>query len=179
MAGMHFDNNFTPEHALVISLKSGTTPTTAWVDYSDLVADANDYWGELQDLGTSYGYISNSVAQLGFYDQYPAGIDLSVTGTFATGMELSLKLTALGGEGDMCRVQSIIINGDGSWSANQSLPATHGDTNAYATSGTTGSKNYNLVPGSQNLLLGIPEPGVAGAVAGLLLLWRRRIGVSG
>jgi len=179
MAGLHFDGNFTPEHALIISLKPGATPTTAWVDYSDLVADANDYWGELQDLGSSYGYISNSVAQLGFYDQYPAGTDLSVTGTFDTGMELSLKLTALGGDGEMCRVQAIIVNGDGSWSANQSLPSTHGDTNVYAISGTTGSKRYNLVPRQQNLLLGIPEPGVLLSLSGLLALWLRRVLVEG
>lgn len=168
MAGMHFDADFTPEHALVIAL-SASEPV-AWVDYSDLVTDENDYWGELQNLDTSYGYISNSVAQLGFYNQYPAGTDLAVTGTFDTGMELSVQLSALGGEGTMCRIQTIIINGDGSWSADQSLLPIHNDTNLYAVSGLSSTKRYNLVAGPQNILLGIPEPGVLFPAAAWLLL---------
>jgi hypothetical protein len=172
MAGLYFDDGFTPEHALVIALSS--SEPIAWVDYSDLVADANVYWGELQNLDTSYGYISNSTAQLGFYNQYSAGTDLSVTGTFATGMELSLKLTALGGEGTMCRIQAIVINGDGSWSANQSLLPIHNDTNPYAVSGLSSTKRYNLVAGPQNILLGIPEPGLFLPAAVWLLLCLRR-----
>jgi len=159
MAGMVFDTAFSPDYAINVSLKDGSpTPSTAWVDFSKLNGNSMDYWGELTDLGTSYGYLSNSFGQLALYNQSAAGSSLSSTGTFSTGLELSINLSELGGTTDMCWVQAMIISSSGEYSANQSLRAINNDTNFYAVSGLTEDKNYSLVPGEQFMVLGIPEP---------------------
>lgn len=41
--------------------------------------------------------------------------------------------------------------------ANQSLPPVNGDTNSYARSGTTAATRYDLVPGEQCTVRGVPE----------------------
>ena len=159
MTGMVFDTDFSPDYAINISLKDGsTTPSTAWVDFSKLNENAIDYWGELTDIGTSYGYLSNSFGQLALYNQNAAGTSLSATGTFSTGLELSINLSELGGTTDMCWVQAMVISASGEYSANQSLMAINNDTNSYATSGLSKDKNYALIPGRQFMVLGVPEP---------------------
>ena len=156
---MVFDTAFSPDYAINVSLKDGSpTPSTAWVDFSKLNGNSMDYWGELTDLGTSYGYLSNSFGQLALYNQSAAGSSLSSTGTFSTGLELSINLSELGGTTDMCWVQAMIISSSGGYSANQSLRAINNDTNFYAVSGLTEDKNYSLIPGEQFMVLGIPEP---------------------
>ncbi len=162
MVGMRFDTAFTPDYVLNISVDD--TGNNAWVDFSDLAAGTHAYWGQLQNLGTSYGYISNAQVQMAFYNQSAAGTSLSVTGTYATGLELVLPLSTLGGPTDRCWVQAILIDANATWSANQSLPPIRGDTNSYARSGTSASKRYDLVPGEQFMVLGVPEPGGAGAL---------------
>jgi len=160
MIGLNFDTEFTPDYAISIGLKDGSpTPSTAWVDFSKLNENSKDYWGEISDLGTSYGYLSNSFGQLALYNQSAAGDSLSVTGTFDTGFELSLNLSEVGGATDMCWVQAMIISSSGEFSANQSLRAIHNDTNSYAVGGASALKRYNLVSGEQFMVLGVPEPG--------------------
>ena len=155
-----FDTEFTLDYAISVGLKDGSpTPTTAWIDFSKLNENSMDYWGEITDLGTSYGYLSNSFGQLALYNQSSAGDSLSVTGTFDTGFELSLNLSEIGGIADMCWVQAMIISSSGEYSANQSLRAIHNDTNSYAVGGAFSSKRYNLVSGEQFMVLGISEPG--------------------
>jgi len=167
---MVFDTAFTPDYAINVSLKDGSpTPSTAWVDFSKLNDNSKDYWGELTDLGTSYGYLSNSFGQLALYNQTAAGDSLSVTGTFSTGLELSLNLSGLGGTTDMCWVQAMIISSSGEYSANQSLSAIHNDTNSYAVGGSTSAKRYNLIPGEQFMVLGVPEAGIGIWIIGILV----------
>ena len=159
MTGMVFDTDFTPDYAISVALKGGNpTPSSAWVDFSKLNENSMDYWGEITDLATSYGYLSNSFGQLALYNQNAAGSSLSSTGSFATGLEMSINLSELGGTTDMCWVQAIIINENGEWSANQSLMPIHNNTNSYAISGPTKDKNYSLIPGRQFMVLGVPEP---------------------
>jgi len=175
MTGMVFDTDFSPDYAINISLKDGsTTPSTAWVDFSKLNENAIDYWGELTDLGTSYGYLSNSFGQLALYNQNAAGTSLSSTGTFSTGLELSINLSELGGTTDMCWVQAMVINASGEYSANQSLMAINNDTNSYAIAGASKDKNYALIPGRQFMVLGVPEPGIMIIMSLIVIsvLWR-------
>jgi len=172
MVGMVFDTEFTPDYAINISLKDGSsTPSTAWVDFSKLTENSKDYWGEISNLGTSYGYLSNNFVQLALYNQSAAGDSLSVTGTFSTGFELSLKLSEIGGTTDMCWVQAMVISSSGEYSANQSLKAIHNDTNSYAVGGLSSSKRYNLVPGEQFMVLGVPEPRFTFLLSWILFFW--------
>ncbi|MCX7847044.1 MAG: hypothetical protein N2595_03300, partial [bacterium] len=173
MVGMRFDTVFTPDYALNINIDD--TGNNAYVDFSDLVRGTYVYWGQLQNLHVSYGYLSNGQVQIAFYDQQAAGTSLSSTGTYATGIEMALRMSALGGTTDRCWVQALLINNSGSWSANQSLPPINGDTNGYAVSGATGAKRYDLVPGEQFMILGIPEPGMwTAALAMVLMICRGR-----
>lgn len=170
MTGLVFDTVFTPDYAINVSLTNSALPSTAWVDFSKLNENDMDYWGEISDLGTSYGYLSNSFGQLAFYNQAAAGSSLSSTGAFSTGFELSLNLSKVGGTTDMCWVQALIISSSGEYSANQSLKPIHNDTNSYAVAGLTINKRYNLVPGEQFMILGVPEHGIIGII-GFLSCW--------
>lgn len=159
MAGLQFDNDFTPEYALNISLEQNTTPQNAWVDFSDLVADSHQYWGQMTGLGTSFGEVSNNGARVALYNQNAAGTDVSATNSFSTGLEMKIPYSTIGGFTDGCKVQALIFSQDGSYSANQSLSPINGATNAYAASGMSSEKDYSRVPGQQYLLIGVPEPG--------------------
>ena len=173
MTGMVFDTDFSPDYAISVALKKGA-PSSAWVDFSKLNGNSKDYWGELTDLGTSYGYLSNSFGQIALYNQNAAGSSLSATNSFSTGLEMSINLSELGGTTDMCRVQAMIINENGGWSANQSLMPINNDTNFYAVSGATKDKNYALVPGRQFMVLGVPEPSYLLFIICYLLIFYQR-----
>jgi hypothetical protein len=173
MTGMVFDTDFTPDYALNISTDGGS-PAEAWVDFSRLNANSMSYWGKLQNMDTSYGSLSNGSAQLALYNQSAAGNSLAVTGTYATGLELAIARDAIGLTGELCRVQVLVISGDGKWNANQSLAGIHGASNSYAVSGSCASKRYDLVPGDQFLQIGVPEPWGLQVVAFLGMIWCKR-----
>lgn len=156
MAGLVFDTQFTPERVLTIGVRNDAAPALAWVDWSDLGNNSYEYLGTLENLDTGYGSISNGQAQIALFDQAAAGAGLAATNTFATGLECAISLAALGGSSDMCWVQALIINNDGTYSANQSLGPAHGS--AGGAGGLTKNKRYDLAPGEQFMVLGIPEP---------------------
>lgn len=172
MVGLRFDAAFTPEYALNINIDENGTG--AYVDFSDLVQGTYQYWGRMQQLDTSYGYISNGYAQVAMYNQSAAGTSTVGVASYPTGVEFVLRLGALGVTTELCGVQALLINSDGGWSANQSLPPINGDANSYARSGPTGSKRYDLVPGDQFLLVGIPKPWGWGVALAIVVRWRRR-----
>ncbi len=161
MAGMQFDTNFMPEYALNISLEKSASPVTAWVDFSDLIGDSHQYWGQMTGLNTSFGVVSNNGAQVALYNQTAAGTELSVTNTFSTGVELKIPLATLNGDVYGCKVQALIINEDGKYCANQSLAPINNDANAYAIGGVSSDKDYARVPGLQYLFIEVPEPTIS------------------
>ena len=65
----------------------------------------------------------------------------------------------------------MIISANGDYSANQSLAPVH--SNANGAGGLTKSKRYDLVPGDQFMVLGVPEPLM---VLPCGLLWAQRRG---
>lgn len=175
MHGLTFDSGFLPEYALCVSLEQNPTPLNAWVDLSDLVEDSNVYWGQMTGLNTAFGTVSNNGARVALYNQTAAGSSLSVTGTFANGLELRIPFEHLGGQVEGCFVQAILISQDGTWSANQSLPPINNATGPHAVSGLTSNKNYSLVPGKQHILVGVPEPSTPFVVIlGAYMMVRRK-----
>ncbi|MCX7005484.1 MAG: alpha-amylase family glycosyl hydrolase [bacterium] len=160
MAGMRFDPEFTPDHALVFKPASGPNANVAYLDYSAITDNGNFYLGTITGFANGACTMSNGAWQVGFFNAMAAG---SLTGasaqSFTYGLELVAPFETWGVFTTNLKVQALLTTRDGWRSCNQSLPGVGGNTSSNAASGYTRDKNYAAVAGRQYASFGI-DPGV-------------------
>jgi 1,4-alpha-glucan branching enzyme len=171
MAGMAFDADFTPDKALVVKPEPQESPNLAWLDYSDINNNANEYMGSLSGFSGGASVLSNARWQAGLFNALPAN---KVTGGDALSYEYGLEIVAhaaiLGIFNTNIKLQVVLTTQNGTWSYNQSLPGIADDTNSYAVFGPSGDKDYSLVPGNQYINVPI-TPGADDVITDANLQW--------
>jgi len=156
MAGMTFDNDFSPDHAFILKPEKGPNPKKAYLDYSSILNNENDYLGAISGFASGASQFSNDTWEIGFYNAEPAGeLSGSSAENFTYGLEIVAPYSAWDIFTTNLKIQVILTSYSGKESANQSLPGIAGNTTSNAASGTSSDKNYSQVSGNQFIQFGI------------------------
>lgn len=154
MAGMTFDDGFTPDHAFIIKPRTGANADEAWLDYSSIKDNNNIYLGSIDGFANGAGVFSNGYWQVGLFNALSAG---NITGSdaqnFAFGTEIVADYDTWNIYTTNLKIQAVICSHYGTEICNQSLPGTAGSTNASTRSSS--SMDYTIIPGNQYLGVGV------------------------
>ena len=156
MAGMTFDTDFSPDYAFVLKPEKGPNPKKAFLDYSNILNNENDYLGAISGFASGASQFSNDTWEVGFYNAEPAGKLSGINAqNFSYGLEIVAPYSAWDIFTTNLKIQVILTSYSGKESANQSLPGVGGNTTSNAASGTSSDKNYSQVSGNQFIEFGI------------------------
>ena len=150
MSGMTFDTNFTPDHAFILKPEKGPNPKKAFLDYSSIINNNNDYLGAISGFASGASQFTSNGWEVGFYNAEPAGkLSGSSAENFSYGLEIVAPYSNWNIFTTNLKIQVLITSYSGSKSPNQSLPGVDGNTSSNAANGFSKNKNYSLVQGNQ------------------------------
>jgi len=156
MAGMTFDADFTPDHAFVLKPEKGPNAQKAYLDYSSILNNNNDYLGSISGFASGASQFSNETWEIGFYNAEPAGeLSGSAAENFAYGVEIVAPYSAWDIFTTNLKIQVVLTSYSGNKSANQSLPGVDGNTSSNGASGYSKDKDYSKIAGNQYIQFGI------------------------
>ena len=145
MAGMRFDDTFTPDKAVSVGINEGRTE--GWVHLENIVDDSTLFLGTMTGINTDGCSVTNGGILVGATINDPP-VDTS------KGIEIALGYDSIGNNTRTVSVMAIIANLGGDWASNQALPPAGGNYNWV--SGPAYNHNASLVPGYQFITIVLP-----------------------